>query len=77
MDERPRAVLYDLPLGVREMVREMVCESDDGSTVVLLNSRYNRETNQASYLHALAHVENGDLDKELDVGQVEKERHSK
>ena len=62
MDERPRAVL---------------CESDDGSTVVLLNSRYNRETNQASYLHALAHVENGDLDKELDVGQVETCRHKK
>lgn len=73
MDDRPRAVLYDLPLGIREMV----CESDDGSTVVLLNSRYNRETNQESYLHALAHVENGDLDKELDVGQVENERHSK
>ena len=73
MDERPRVVLYDLPLGVREMV----CESDDGSTVVLLNSRYNRETNQASYLHALAHVENGDLDKELDVGQVETCRHKK
>lgn len=73
MNERPRAVLYDLPLGVREMV----CESDDGSTVVLLNSRYNRETNQASYLHALAHVENRDLDKDLDVGQIEKERHSK
>lgn len=73
MDERPRAVLYDLPLGVREMV----CESDDGSTVVLLNSRYNRETNQASYLHALSHVRNGDLDKELDVGQVETCRHKK
>lgn len=73
MNDRPRAVLYDLPLGVREMV----CESEDGSTVVLLNSRYNRETNQASYLHALAHVENGDLDKDLDVGQAEKEGHSK
>lgn len=73
MNERPRAVLYDLPLGVREMV----CESDDGSTVVLLNSRYNRETNQASYLHALAHVENGDLDNELDVGEIENKRHSK
>lgn len=73
MNDRPRAVLYDLPLGVREMV----CESEDGSTVVLLNSRYNRETNQASYLHALAHVENGDLDKELDVGQVETCRHKK
>lgn len=73
MNDRPRAVLYDLPLGVREMV----CESEDGSTVVLLNARYNRETNQASYLHALAHVENGDLDKELDVGQVETFRHKK
>lgn len=73
MSERPRAVLYNLPLGVREMV----CESDDGSTVVLLNARYNRETNQASYLHALAHVENGDLDKELDVGEIENKRHSK
>lgn len=73
MAEHPRAILYDLPLGVREMV----CESDDGSTVVLLNARYNRETNQASYLHALAHVENGDLDNELDVGEIENKRHSK
>lgn len=73
MAEHPRTVLYDLPLGVREMV----CESDDGSTVVLLNARYNRETNKASYFHALLHVENRDLDKKLDVDKVEMERHSK
>ena len=73
MNDRPRAVLYDLPLGIREMG----CESDDGYTVVLLNARYNWETNQASYLHALAHVENGDLDHELDVGEIENKRHSK
>lgn len=73
MDEHPRTVLYDLPVGVREMV----CESDDGSTVVLLNSRYNRETNQASYLHALGHLQHGDLDKDLDVGAAETARHKK
>lgn len=73
MIDRPRAVLYDLPIGVREMV----CESSDGSVVVLLNSRYSRETNRRSYLHALSHVRDGDLGRSLDVDQVEKEKHNK
>ena len=73
MADRPRAVLYDLPIGVRELV----CESADGSVVVLLNSRYSRETNRRSYLHALSHVKDGDLDRSLDVGRVEREKHNK
>lgn len=73
MDELPRAVLYDLPIGIREMV----CESADGSTVVLLNSRYNRETNEKSYRHALSHLKDSDLDTDLDVNLVESEKHKK
>ena len=73
MIDRPRAVLYDLPIGIREMV----CEAADGSVVVLLNARFSRETNRQSYIHALSHVKDGDLDRFLDVGEAEKEKHHK
>nr|WP_320597315.1 hypothetical protein [Acidaminococcus fermentans] len=45
--------------------------------VVLLNARYSRETNRRSYIHALSHVKDGDLDRILDVGEAEKEKHRK
>ena len=55
-------------------IAEMVRENEDCTYTILLNSRFNHERNQTSYLHALKHIQNGDYEKES-VQEIEAEAH--
>ena len=53
---------------------EMVCENEDGSYTVLINSRMDYETQLQAYYHALSHIRNHDFEKS-DVQEIESEAH--
>lgn len=53
--------LVDLP----PSVRGFVFHDDDGSIVIILNSRLTREANGRSYFHELRHIQRGDLENLL------------
>lgn len=66
-----RVVMVDLPCSFKGFVKY-----DGENYVVVLNSRLNREQNMETYLHELKHIERGDLEKELNVQEVEYAVHS-
>lgn len=59
----------DLPIGVKEIVTPCL----DGYTVYV-NSRYTRETQTGSYLHAVGHIECEDWERQ-DVQEIESRQH--
>lgn len=63
-----RIVLKDLPLDVYGFVREDV----EGFQTIVLNSRYNFETEKETFLHEIKHKD--DFNKEYDVDQLEAKR---
>ena len=62
---------HDLELGVYEQV----IQNPDDSYTILLNSRYNHETQVEAYLHALEHIRCRDFEK-TDVQQIEANAHA-
>lgn len=64
-----KVVLYPLP----HKCKGFCHETEDGSQIVVLNSRLTRETNIKTYEHEISHAD--DFGKELDVNELEKIRH--
>lgn len=64
-----RTILFDLPPDVKGFVKE----TDDGSQIVILNSRLTREANITTYAHEVSHVD--DFGKDINVSLLEKHRH--
>lgn len=62
---------HDLELGIYEQV----IQNPDDSFTILLNSRYNHETQVEAYLHTLEHIRCRDFEK-TDVQQIEAEAHA-
>ena len=62
---------HDLELGVYEQV----IQNPDDSYTILVNSRYNHETQVKAYLHALEHIRCHDFEK-TDVQQIEEAAHA-
>lgn len=59
--------LLDMPTSVKGLSKK----NKDGSFTILLNARLNCEQNRCTYLHELAHIENGDFDSELSIECLE------
>jgi len=55
--------------------REAVCQNEDGSYTILINSRMDRASQIKAYDHAMAHIRGRDFYK-LDVQAIEKEAHN-
>jgi len=64
-----KVVLYPLP----HKCKGFCHESEDGSQIVVLNSRLTREANIITYTHEISHAD--DFGKALDVNKLEKIRH--
>lgn len=56
-------------------VPEQVVKNKDGTYSIFLNSRLTYESNMQSYRHAVAHIVNGDFDKE-NADIIECKRHN-
>lgn len=67
-----RTVLYSLPVGCRGYV---IHDPTDDEYTVVLNSRYNRETNIKTSLHEAEHMEKDDLNSCLPADTIEAIRH--
>ena len=66
-----RTVLQDLPVEIKGFT---IVDENDYSTIVL-NSRYNRETNLETYRHELAHIEGGDFYRPESADEIEDWAH--
>ena len=66
-----RTVLQDLPIEIRGFT---VMDENDYPTIVL-NARYNRETNLETYQHELAHIEAGDFYRTESADEIESQAH--
>ena len=64
-----KVVLYPLPPKCKGFCHE----TEDGSQIVVLNSRLTREANIRTYTHEISHAD--DFRKESDVNELEKIRH--
>ena len=62
---------HDLELGIYEQV----IQNPDDSYTILINTRYNQETQINAYLHALEHIRCHDFEK-TDVQQIEADAHA-
>ena len=60
----------DMPTTVRGFVRDSC-----GDYTIVLNPRMSYEQQQKTYRHELYHIENGDLDRDCDLDQIEAEAH--
>ncbi len=47
--------------------------NDDGTYTILLNSRLSRQQNEASFIHELNHIKNGDFHRDVPIKQIESE----
>ena len=66
-----KVVLYPLPPKCKGFCHE----TDDGSQIVVLNSRLTREENMKTFVHEISHTD--DFGKGLDVNELETVRHEK
>ena len=55
--EEVRTILQDLPVSVHGFV----FHDDDGTPVVVLNSRLSAERRMKAYRHEVEHIQNGDM----------------
>lgn len=74
-----RVILDNLPHSIGAFV---VCDGCDDFYTIVLNSRFSYEMQRQAYEHEMAHIINGDFNRdpygeEIDVSQIEKERHNK
>ena len=67
-----RTVLQDLPIEIRGFT---VMDENDYATIVL-DARYNRETNLETYRHELAHIEAGDFYRTESADEIEAQAHA-
>lgn len=72
-------VIYmDLPLNIKGYILKMFDENggEDFSTIVI-NPRYNLETQREAYRHEREHYEENDFElvKVYDIGDIERVRH--
>lgn len=56
------------------IIKESVCPNEDGSYTIFINARHTAEQQHVSYLHAIAHILNGDFEKE-NVNEIEINAH--
>lgn len=63
-------VVMDMVVGIRESVHP----NPDGSYTIFLNARYNCDTQQRAYLHAIEHIKNHDWEKDS-VQDIEAAAH--
>lgn len=66
-----RTILFDLPPDIKGFVKEDDC----GEPVIIINARYTREANLATYIHEKMHCQQRDIGKSLCVSSIENERH--
>lgn len=66
-----RIILFDLPPDVKGFVKEDEC----GEPVIIINARYTREANIATYMHEQMHCQRKDLDSRYNVSLLERLRH--
>ena len=57
MNEEIRTILQDLPVSVKGFC----FHDDDGTPVVVLNSRLSAERRMEAYRHELDHIKNGEM----------------
>lgn len=55
--------------------KEMVILNEDGSYTILINSRYNWETQMEAYCHAMEHITGDDFQR-ADVQEIEANAHA-
>lgn len=71
--EYVRVFLVDLPHAVKAYTKK----NSDGGYTILINARLNAEEQFKAYKHEIAHIDNGDYDKEIvNVNKLEHERHA-
>lgn len=56
------------------IIKESVIPNEDGSYTIFINARHTSEQQHASCVHALAHILNGDFEKD-DVNEIEFNAH--
>ena len=66
-----RTVLQDLP----GSIRGFVVLDENGDTTIVLNARYNRETNIETYKHERAHILGNDLLRPESADEIESWSH--
>lgn len=66
-----RTILFDLPPDIKGFVKEDEC----GEPIIIINARYTREANLATYIHEQKHCQCGDLENKICVNQTEARRH--
>lgn len=64
--------LIDLPCLTKGFTRK----NRDGSYTIVINARLSNEMQIATYDHEIRHIENGDYDHQVDVDEIEIERHA-
>ncbi len=72
MRDNVRAVIQDLPIGIKGFVVE---DGVDDFYTIVLNARYSREANIETYRHELKHIENGDFRSGESADDVERRTH--
>lgn len=65
----------DLPHSVRGFVVRQIEASGDLCYTILLNARLSYEQQQATYIHEVEHIKQGDFDSDMTVDQIEAMRH--
>lgn len=66
-----RCILCDLPIGIKGFISE----DDEGNYVFILNSRLTHEQNIKTAQHEAQHLHHNDLNKEINVADIELDRH--
>lgn len=61
--------LLDLPHSIKGFIRHNI----DGSDTIVLNSRFNQETQARTMIHELEHIKNDDFYSELTADEIEME----
>jgi hypothetical protein len=67
-----RTVLQDLP----GSIRGFVVLDENGDPTIVLNARYNRETNLETYRHELEHIKAGDFHRHESADEIESRAHA-
>lgn len=60
-------IFKDLPT----QIKALTVKNRDGSYTIVLNSHFNFEQLQRSFLHELKHIDNCDLEKDCDIDEIE------
>lgn len=64
-------VLYDMPCTIRSFARH----NEDDSYTIVINARYDRQSQERMYRHEMRHITEGDFYKGGDVDRIEAPAH--